>query len=262
MAVIEAVIIVLSMYTKIPMPLLEWNARNTRLVLAFLWLPGFIAGFAQALWLAVCCFLPVTPVMYAAVAVALSVIVTGGIHMDGFTDTVDALCSHGSREKMRKIMDDPHIGSFGVMHLVIYMLLTFALFFDIGGKFTGDPDFYQREMRYLFMIITLYTDSMAITAIAAVTAEPSKTDGMLYRFTSGANREAVISLNAGIMALLTIISVFAFGLDTVSIIIPPLLAYIYVWIAIVPKFGGISGDICGWMIEMSKLTGLLLVRLI
>ena len=262
MAVIEAIIIVLSMYTKIPMPLLEWNRKNTRLVLAFLWLPGLIAGFAQAIWLAVCCLLPVTPVMYAAIAVALSVIVTGGIHLDGFTDTVDALCSHGNREKMKKIMDDPHIGSFGVMHLVIYMLISFALFFDIAEKFTGDPDFYRREMRYLFMIITVYVDSMAITAIAAVTAEPSKTHGILYRFTAGANREAVISLNTGIMVLFTVISVFAFGLDTISIVIPPLLAYIYVWIGIVPKFDGISGDICGWMIEMSKLAGLLLVRLI
>ncbi len=262
MAVIEAIIIVLSMYTKIPMPFLEWNAKNTKLVLAFLWLPGLLAGLAQALWLAVCCFLPVSAVMYAAVAVALSVIVTGGIHLDGFTDTVDALCSHGDREKMKKIMDDPHIGSFGVMHLVIFMLVSFALFFDIGEKVTANPDFYRREMRYLFMIITVYTDSMAITAIAAVTAEPSKSHGMLYRFTSAANREAVISVNAGIMAILSIVSVFAFALDTIAVIIPPLLAYIYVWITIVPKFGGISGDICGWMIEMSKLAGLFFVRFI
>ena len=42
------------------------------------------------------------PVLFAAVAALLPLFVTGGIHLDGFCDTVDALSSHQTREKSWK----------------------------------------------------------------------------------------------------------------------------------------------------------------
>lgn len=44
----------------------------------------------------------------------MPLLVTGGIHIDGFSDTMDALSSHAERQKKLEIMDDPHIGAFGV----------------------------------------------------------------------------------------------------------------------------------------------------
>ncbi|MEI8191050.1 MAG: adenosylcobinamide-GDP ribazoletransferase [candidate division NC10 bacterium] len=47
-------------------------------------------------------------------AVALSTVVTGGLHLDGLADGFDSLGGR-TRERKLEIMKDPRVGSFGVM---------------------------------------------------------------------------------------------------------------------------------------------------
>lgn len=56
----------------------------------------------------------------------MPLLVTGGIHIDGFSDTMDALSSHAERQKKLEIMDDPHIGAFGVRWIIVYMMIYAA----------------------------------------------------------------------------------------------------------------------------------------
>ena len=61
--------------------------------------------------------------LFFAIAMALiPVIVSGGIHLDGFADTVDALSSYGDREKKLEILKDPNTGAFAVIGLCVYFL--------------------------------------------------------------------------------------------------------------------------------------------
>ena len=66
---------------------------------------GVFCTGALWLWYALCCTLGVSGVLFAAVAAALPLLITGGIHMDGFMDTVDALSSHQSKERKLEIMN-------------------------------------------------------------------------------------------------------------------------------------------------------------
>ena len=59
--------------------------------------------------------------------------VTGGIHLDGYCDTVDALASHGTPARRQEILKDPHIGAFGVIRLCGYFLLSFALWTTLAA---------------------------------------------------------------------------------------------------------------------------------
>ena len=111
----ESFIIILSVYTRIPMPMISWNKDNLRYAFCLLPAAGLAAGFAQALLSMIMCIAGISPVMSAAAACAVQLFVTGGIHMDGFSDTMDALSSHAEKQKKLAIMDDPHIGAFGVM---------------------------------------------------------------------------------------------------------------------------------------------------
>ena len=57
----------------------------------------------------------------------LPVLVTGGIHLDGFCDTADALASHQDTEKKLQILKDPHMGAFAAIWLGCYFIAQLAL---------------------------------------------------------------------------------------------------------------------------------------
>lgn len=70
--------------------------------------------------------------LFASIAVCIPLLVTGGIHMDGYMDTVDALSSHQSVEKKLEILKDPNAGAFAVIYCGIYLLLSLGLFYQLG----------------------------------------------------------------------------------------------------------------------------------
>ena len=59
-------------------------------------------------------------------AVIIPLVITGGFHVDGFMDTVDAIRSYRSKEEKLEILKDPHIGSFAVIKFVTAGLFAFA----------------------------------------------------------------------------------------------------------------------------------------
>ena len=64
---------------------------------------------------------------FAGVMTLLPVLVNGGIHMDGFLDTMDALNSYGSREKKLEILKDSRTGAFAVIGFGLYLVASLAL---------------------------------------------------------------------------------------------------------------------------------------
>jgi cobalamin synthase len=47
---------------------------------------------------------------------------SGGMHLDGFADTMDALFAAGTKPP-KDAMRDPHVGALGVVYLLIYLAL-------------------------------------------------------------------------------------------------------------------------------------------
>lgn len=67
------------------------------------------------------------PPVVAALLVAGGIIMTGGVHLDGFIDTVDAFGGRDAAERLA-IMRDSRVGAFGVTGAVVLLLLRFAAF--------------------------------------------------------------------------------------------------------------------------------------
>ena len=123
MVVFETVCVAFAMFSAFPMPRVEWNGQNMRYAMAAFPLIGAVIG---ALW-CVCGILPLPEMLQAAGFCLIPVAVTGGIHLDGFADTADALASYGDREKKLAILKDPHCGAFAVIRLCSYFALYFSL---------------------------------------------------------------------------------------------------------------------------------------
>lgn len=91
---------------------------------------GFIIGFllmAATQWLSP--MLPPGPL--AAVLLAMSMLLTGGLHLDGLADLCDGLAAGGDRERILSVMKDSRIGAFGVMGVVIILLFKYSLFHEV-----------------------------------------------------------------------------------------------------------------------------------
>ena len=95
MNIIKSICVAFSMYSKIPMPRVEWNEKNMKYAMCFFPLVGAVIGGLMLLVRFLCGRFGFNTSVYAVVMTALPVLVSGGIHTDGFIDTVDALSSYG-----------------------------------------------------------------------------------------------------------------------------------------------------------------------
>lgn len=84
------------------------------------WLTGGI--MALVFWLAQM----VMPLPLAVIAALVSrVLVTGALHEDGFADFCDGFGGGTTRERTLEIMKDSHIGTYGVLGLILYYLIMY-----------------------------------------------------------------------------------------------------------------------------------------
>jgi adenosylcobinamide-GDP ribazoletransferase len=58
--------------------------------------------------------------------VVLLLTFSGGLHVDGLADTADGVLSARPRERVLEIMEDSHVGAFGVVAIVCVLLVKFA----------------------------------------------------------------------------------------------------------------------------------------
>ena len=230
------------MYSRIPVPEVEWTEENRRYSLCFFPLVGAVTGVLLILWNNICTALRTGSFLYAAGAVIITVLVTGGIHLDGFCDTCDARASWGDRKRKLEILSDPHIGSFAVIKLGAYLLLYTALISEL----------YDSQAACL--TAWSYVLSRSLSGLAAVTFRAAKKEGTLFGFTDNADKNAtlfVLSFTASVSclamaAVLPLAGVLAAAAALISMLYYHHVAY--------KEFGGITGDLAGWFLQVCELS--------
>lgn len=90
---------------------------------------GVVGGLIGALTAAIVgvAHLQMPWIACAALGVVASVVLSGGLHLDGFADTCDGVGARAPRERALAIMKDSRTGAFGVMGIVCLLLLKFGL---------------------------------------------------------------------------------------------------------------------------------------
>ncbi len=116
--------VALVLLTRLPLPRLPKDAfaRQSRATWAFP-VVGIIVGVLACgiAWIAIWAQLPAFAV--AGLIVAALIITTGAMHEDGLADTVDGLWGGFTAERRLEIMKDSHIGTYGVLVLLLSQLL-------------------------------------------------------------------------------------------------------------------------------------------
>ena len=244
MAFLETILVAVSTYSALPVPQFEWKEKNMRYAICFLPAVGLICAAMLLLWNSFCCWIHVNPVLFAVVAVCLPLLVTGGIHMDGYMDTVDALASHQSRERKLEIMKDSSCGAFAVLYCGVYLLLHFGLFFVI----------YEEGSVVSYPLV--YVLSRALSALCAITMPNARRNGMLCAFTANTQKNiaatAMIVLSVLTSAALIWVDVLCGG---VAVVCSFCTFLGYRWMAM-KTFGGVTGDTSGYFLQICELAAL------
>lgn len=241
MHIIRSFFMAFSMYSRIPVPQVAWKEENRRYALCFFPFIGAVIGGLLLGWQRLCAWAGIGNLLYAAGCVLLPVLVTGGIHMDGYLDVCDAKSSFGDRDKLFEIMKDSHIGAFAVIHLGLYLLMQLALF--------GEVD----SWRLMAVVGCGFVQSRALSGLAAVTFRNARGEGTLQNFTKSAHRRTTIITEFVLLAASAAGMVLAGGFSGVAAFAAGVAVFAYYRRFSYRKFGGITGDLAGYFLQLCEI---------
>lgn len=237
-------------YSRIPVPVTAWDASSMKYSLCFFPLVGAVIGAAEFFWMWIAGLLYCGQILYGAVACAIPLLITGGIHMDGYCDTVDALSSQQDRERRLQILKDPHAGAFAVIFAGVWLAVYFACYTGISS--------YQN----LWILGLGYMLSRALSGLAVVTFPGARKKGMLTSFAGSADRTTVIGTMLAYILLCIVFLVILGGWRGVIAAVVNLVMFWYYHHMSMKKFGGITGDLAGWFVQMAELCTVLVCALL
>ena len=111
--------------TRVPLPQIKIDEQKMSSSTAFFPLVGVVLG--GLCLLAAYLGKQILPInILACFIVMLSILLTGGMHLDGLADTLDGLFCGKERDKKLDIMRDSRVGSFGVIGIVFDILLKYV----------------------------------------------------------------------------------------------------------------------------------------
>ena len=242
MRLIRPVIIAFSMFSSIPMPKLAWDKDNMRYMLPALPLIGLLCGALIMLWLWLSKIIGFAVFLRAAGLTIIPVVLTGGIHLDGFADTVDALSSHAPQEKKREILKDPRSGAFAMIALASYFLLYFALCTELDSS----PN-------TVYLLTMIYIFSRSLCALSVIVFPSAGKPGLLTTFKeSAADKPAAIMLLIETIIFATLI-LYIHLITGLVMLITALIAFIHLYRMSQREFGGISGDLAGYFLQICEI---------
>lgn len=242
----QSLIIALAMYSKIPVPQIEWNKKNMKYVLCFFPVVGVIIGIAQYLFFMACDNLGMGVLFKSLIASVIPVVITGGIHIDGYLDTVDGICSYADKEKRLEILKDPNSGAFAIIYGIVYFICCVACFSELDRN------------RLVFVCIG-YVVSRTLSALSIATFPKAKNTGLVSAFQDGAHRRNVAIITSICFIIELVITVLIGGiLAGVIMGIGALGTFFMHYRLCMKKFGGITGDLAGFFLQICELVILFL----
>ena len=240
MRVIRSFVIAFSTYSRIPMPQVEWSDENRKYTMCFFPLIGAVIGGFLWGWLWLCDALKVGILLRGAVGAMIPLLVTGGIHMDGFMDTSDAIASWQTRERRLEILKDTHTGAFAVIGCAGYLLLSAAVYGEMPAQ--AAP-----------MLMGVFMISRALSALALAFFKSARPGGMMDGFARTAHRK-MVGATAVVYAVLCAVlwtvcgkwlAILCFAAAAVCFAYYRYMAY--------KNFGGVTGDLAGWFVQITEL---------
>lgn len=185
--------------------------------------------------------LPLPPLLRGAALCLAPLVLTGGIHLDGYADTWDARSSWGDAEKKQAILHDPHCGAFAGIHLGMFFTASFACSASLVPTASA-----------LLCLGLSFPLSRALSGWAMAAWPLAGRSGLARTFAEGADRKRVRTVLA-LLALGLLGLQLCFGGRTGPVLVLAALVTLLRYRKLATDFGGISGDLAGWFLQTCEL---------
>ena len=232
-------------FTRLPLWRMYQPPKSAyRAVVEFWPLAGWLTGTAMAATLYFG-----TMAMPHALAVALAIVVrlllTGAFHEDGLADFIDGFGGGGTdRQRILDIMKDSHIGTYGVLGLVVYIGLLFAALHSMSPQLAAltvlaaDP--------YAKMLAGQVIQMMPY----ARTAQTAKAHTVYRRMST---TSALLLAVQGLLPMVIYLWYFSDFVEWEFVIFLPCLVMYFIYRLMWSRLRGYTGDCCGALFLLTEL---------
>ena len=186
-------------------------------------------------------------------AIIVRILMTGALHEDGLCDFLDGFGGGGNnREKILSIMKDSHIGTYGVLGIILYLALLFAALYSMVPEYAAlavlAGDAYSKMLAGQIIMFLPYARS-----------EDTAKNHTVYRKMS-----VPAGISLFIQGMLPMIPLLYIG--TVNgllrwdlLIFIPCIAMYFLYYLMNRKIHGYTGDCCGALFLLIELSFYLIV---
>lgn len=234
-------ILALALLTRLPVPIDPHFAQTRGAAAAWAYpLAGAVVALIAAAvgWLALSIGLPSW--LAAGLLIATQILITGAMHEDGLADSADGLWGGWTRTRRLEIMKDSHIGTYGVLSLVLSVLLRWAA---LASLMPNAP--------WVAILIAAITSRAAMVTLMAALPH-ARADGLARSV--GRPQMPAVWAAIGLTALTGLVLI---GPEILTVIACAGLATLICCLIAHRKVGGQTGDILGATQQIAEITTLI-----
>jgi adenosylcobinamide-GDP ribazoletransferase len=176
---------------------------------------------------------------------AVWVLVTGGLHLDGLADTADGLFLAGGAERRLAVMRDPHLGSFGVIAIILVLLGKYVTLAGVAG-----------HARSVAVAGAAFV-GRSLILVSAGSAGYARPDGTGKVLVEGTHRGDCVAA----VILICVAGLLLSGWVGLSACLIALMICWSLTTVAARRVGGITGDVLGAVVELGELGYLFVLAL-
>ena len=189
-------------------------------------------------------YLNLSTLLMSILIVVAGIVMTGGLHLDGWIDLGDAYFSYQDQERRLEILEDSRVGAFGAISLVVLLLLKIGF---IHEALIRD----EQHILYYFIIVP-FLSRIALLFYFLI-SKPVKETGLAFYFKSQVIPKKVWFALTLYILLFTAFIIYFLNIYVMFLLLVLLLAVFLYKKWTVKNFGGMTGDLLGALYEGSEV---------
>jgi adenosylcobinamide-GDP ribazoletransferase len=232
-------------FLAVPCPFPKWDENARGRMLACLPLIGIFIGAVWALATFLLAHFACPAPISAFVLAVLPFLLTGFLHLDGYSDVCDAILSRRDLETRQRILKDPHIGAFGVIAIVLLLIAQFALFLSAKAP--------EASFSSLLPLALIPVATRACASMAVMLLRPMKTSQYAHMDRASAKKHLPLpTLMLAASIALPLVLCGLHGLAPIAAVV----GYCLFTLRGVKNLDGMNGDISGYALTLAELLGI------